>query len=567
MNPAVLPLLRSGLFDGLPDSTLTTVADRTTEVIVAPGRSVVEEGSPGDAFYVVADGTLVVHTTGPDHHPVELDHIGPGDHFGEQALLQPGRVRTATVTAHTVAHLLRLDADVLHHLMAHDPTLRSRLEALGRQHLDNRLARRSTLIRALVARTAPHTEQAFQAGQIIAHAGTPATHSYIVIRGRVQLHNAAHTRVGRLGPGLGFGNTTPHPHTITAEVDTLVWAVPHGTLTDLQHHVPGVGHQLAAVSQAWALPRSGLVTQVVGEVDGIPCIDQHYALHDGRTVVVTLVPGDDTLRATTLDHPIVHRVSAPDGRLTLLLDATHRVRGLLAHRTSPAIDTAMDRILEGQRLGRAARATFLTHGLLDPTPAHLACTCMRVPRDTARAILQDADLHTLTQRTGAGSVCGTCLRDLRALADTTPHPTPRVAPHIWDGGPAPVLLFVAGRGIHLAIAMMRTLVDRGWPHHMVVDWSVRSPAATHILGDLHPAPVPNLSLRVRVTHREPRLDRAEVVRHVQRFPSAVAFVSGPTAYRTAVTGWLAHAGLPAERVNEEHLESLKGRTDPTHPGR
>src|SRR2546426_11384942 len=57
------------------------------------GASIVKQGEPGDAFYVVLKGQAKVSTNGRF-----IGRMIPGDHFGEIAVLDGG-ARTATVTS------------------------------------------------------------------------------------------------------------------------------------------------------------------------------------------------------------------------------------------------------------------------------------------------------------------------------------------------------------------------------------------------------------------------------------------------------------------------------------
>jgi MFS family permease len=71
-----------------------------TELALPAGAAVVTEGEPGDLFYVVLDGEVVV-----TRHGEEVRRLGPGSSFGEIALLNHSP-RTATVRAVTDTRLV-----------------------------------------------------------------------------------------------------------------------------------------------------------------------------------------------------------------------------------------------------------------------------------------------------------------------------------------------------------------------------------------------------------------------------------------------------------------------------
>jgi CRP-like cAMP-binding protein len=96
-------LKRVPLFSELDDKQVRKLAEQFRERTLAPGTSVVQEGTmSGVGFFVVAEGEVTV-TKGGD----EVATLGPGDHFGELALISERR-RAATVTAKTQVRALEI---------------------------------------------------------------------------------------------------------------------------------------------------------------------------------------------------------------------------------------------------------------------------------------------------------------------------------------------------------------------------------------------------------------------------------------------------------------------------
>ncbi len=100
------------LFSASNDKQLAFIASRVEDVDVPSGRVLTREGESGGEFFIVVSGEAEVRRGG-----AVVDTIGPGDFFGEIALLDNGP-RTATVTATSPMRLLVLSPrqfqDVLH---------------------------------------------------------------------------------------------------------------------------------------------------------------------------------------------------------------------------------------------------------------------------------------------------------------------------------------------------------------------------------------------------------------------------------------------------------------------
>jgi predicted MFS family arabinose efflux permease len=106
ISPDDLRLLRaSPLFGWLPPVALERVAYTLSEVDLAAGSVLINQGDDGDRAYLVADGELVAEKDGQ-----EIGRIGTGGIVGEIALLH-AVPRMATVRALRASRLLAIDRD------------------------------------------------------------------------------------------------------------------------------------------------------------------------------------------------------------------------------------------------------------------------------------------------------------------------------------------------------------------------------------------------------------------------------------------------------------------------
>jgi len=117
------------LFADVPDPLLEAIAGSAARQRVAAGQAVVEAGDPGDALYVIDEGTLeVLVRTADGTAPTRVATLSPGECFGEMALLT-GEPRSATVRALTDATLLRVASEDFARLVA-DVSVYQRLVTL-----------------------------------------------------------------------------------------------------------------------------------------------------------------------------------------------------------------------------------------------------------------------------------------------------------------------------------------------------------------------------------------------------------------------------------------------------
>jgi len=100
-------LARSPVFAGLSRRLLGRLVAALFEKAYAPADIVFREGDPGKGLFVVLEGSVVITRALPGGGEEELTTLGPGDSFGELALIDD-LPRSATARVLAPARLLIL---------------------------------------------------------------------------------------------------------------------------------------------------------------------------------------------------------------------------------------------------------------------------------------------------------------------------------------------------------------------------------------------------------------------------------------------------------------------------
>jgi hypothetical protein len=99
------------------------------------GQVIFRQGDPGRHVYVIKSGTVEVANEQPDGSSEVVDRLGPGDHFGDVALLRHNLPRRSTVRTVTDAHIFRISPGGFAQLYANLPEFREYLRQKEEPHL------------------------------------------------------------------------------------------------------------------------------------------------------------------------------------------------------------------------------------------------------------------------------------------------------------------------------------------------------------------------------------------------------------------------------------------------
>ncbi|MFK7956758.1 MAG: cyclic nucleotide-binding domain-containing protein [Lysobacterales bacterium] len=102
-------IVQSEIFRDLPTENIERFFSSVERVEIAQGQEVVRQGAEGDFYYMIVEGEAQVsRMAGP--HPIPIASLGPGDSFGEEALIS-GLPRNASVKMTSAGVVMRLSKD------------------------------------------------------------------------------------------------------------------------------------------------------------------------------------------------------------------------------------------------------------------------------------------------------------------------------------------------------------------------------------------------------------------------------------------------------------------------
>ena len=122
-------LSRVWIFGGLAEDELARLSQLARIKAYKARETIVEKGDPANEFFVLLRGRAKVSTQGTDGADAAINVMGPGEVFGEVAILD-GRPRSATVTTLEECEMAVVDKCAFHDLLASSPPIAVKLLAV-----------------------------------------------------------------------------------------------------------------------------------------------------------------------------------------------------------------------------------------------------------------------------------------------------------------------------------------------------------------------------------------------------------------------------------------------------
>ena len=142
-------LKKNLLFKGCTQDDFELLAGLFVERKVNPNTTIFSEKMPGEALYIIKSGEVRISIMAGEGEEAGLLQLGPGDFFGEIALIQESS-RAVTARSENAAQLIMLSRKDFLALMDLDPRLAARVTLSIARLLAMRVKAYSSKLRELL---------------------------------------------------------------------------------------------------------------------------------------------------------------------------------------------------------------------------------------------------------------------------------------------------------------------------------------------------------------------------------------------------------------------------------
>ena len=256
--PAIRNMPRAPLFSDLSHEAFIELVDRCPLRRFEAGDRIIQQGEPGDSFYVICEGRAsVLREDDGLAHPVAA--LEAGEFFGEVALLAGGP-RTASVYSLTDdTQVLEISGQLLMELARRHPGVAAALKTFCRQRLLSNLLSTSALFRPLQKSERRELATRFRArdalaGEVVIAEDGRGDGLYVVLAGALEVLRDGIV-AGTLGAGDVFGEMSlldgvPAVATVRTLRRTSLLRLPPADLAAVLARYPAVRQHLEALRDA-----------------------------------------------------------------------------------------------------------------------------------------------------------------------------------------------------------------------------------------------------------------------------------------------------------------------------
>lgn len=315
----------------LPVEALAPLVAGFREERYAPGQVVTSEVTP--RRFVIVSGHAEVAAPSPSGL-VPLATLGPGELFGEAALLEPGGDRHAVIAAQTDLHVFSFDGQTFEALVAAEPMAQEAFSWIAGHRMTARFLKLATPFAALPPQQARALamkigRETYPAGATVFSQGDEGDTAYLVLKGRLDVMLRRDTgeeqRLSTMQPGMLFGETAllnraPRNATVRVKEPCELLVLSRADIFEAMTSVGDIRARMVELLQMRALPQQADGIQVherptpEGQVIRVlkdPARGRYYRLSPQGWFLWQRLDGQNSIRHLALEYLYEYKSFSP----------------------------------------------------------------------------------------------------------------------------------------------------------------------------------------------------------------------------------------------------------------
>lgn len=415
-------ILATNLFDHLNQDEFSELISHMQVIRFKADELIFAEGSIGDAFYIVAKGSVRVFTRNITKEKIVLARLDEGSYFGEQALIgHADKSRNASIEAITDTKLIKIGAEYIAKVLQKDLFLKEKLINAGKQQLFDNIVKIVDAYDSLQTYMQSHTDDimTYNKHELIFKKNDKSDYAYIILEGSVDLEIEQDGGIkniilvkGHIFGELAVMRDFDRKNRAAAREYTRLIRIHKDIFKKYYQENPKVQKLLSILSKIYTLPNRGPVTQILGKINHVYTVTTTYQLSQGRTVIATNAENNFFIMHETQSKGQVYsykKLADPQIELTV---KNNFITGVKCFGTWSDLRYVCSYILDKKPVDEDMLDIFVQTGKFKPIEydAEMICGCLSIERDQISQLIADgnASLVKIAEKCGACTVCGGC---------------------------------------------------------------------------------------------------------------------------------------------------------------
>jgi len=421
---------RIRLDQAFTDEQLTQITKCLSVSYFEKGDIIFREGDIGDSFYFIKTGSVIIYFN-KDNEEIVLARLGPGDFFGEQALLEenPGR-RMSSAKASDDSELLTLSH--IDYIKVLNPQIKEILKKIGDNQLFEMFCRTQELLGSIkesALKEFPGHVLKYKNGEMIFQVGDLPDRAYFVLSGSVLIEfmeengiRKVEIRKGALFGELAVLSDMKRSGSAYAKGDVKLLGYDAKDFKKLYEISPALQQYVNSMKSVYQIKHRNAVSLYFGKFLDVNSVIAVYNLEDGSTVSAAKAVGNLFFTMSHSDAKDLKVISYSSGdkikRNLGIKD--HKIMSVSSFGNWEELRVICNLILNQETITDDNIQSFIHSGNLGLSKLkifsggddkkEILCPCMNISKEEVCEFIAKGtnNIEAIIKKTGAGSVCGVC---------------------------------------------------------------------------------------------------------------------------------------------------------------